>query len=348
MMAHFQLSQFHLLYFLMAALLEHKVAMRRPCEKLHELNISCVQHNNMSISCLTTTYPLESLMVKLRKNNPVKDILIYPDISPASEHQRWSVRKHAGNVTLGLKDVRLSDEGLYECQVYKDQDCLDATRFILTVKECKTLDPVSATSGSAVLLPCSEHPQQNTADQVTWKVIEGHRLTDITQYRFSFKTSNSTEQHKLLKPLFERARRLENGSLLIRDSVKADEQWYQCTVNDTTCYEVKLLIKVVSDHSTPATSTIGQTQSYVHTNADMKTDPTAVLMATITSLFVLILLIICVSLYFKKRRRKINNQTFDDPVYSVVNKRTNNDHIWCEQAAVYSCIPDHVYASPVL
>uniref|UniRef100_UPI00403C9B0B wu:fb59e12 isoform 3 precursor n=1 Tax=Danio rerio TaxID=7955 RepID=UPI00403C9B0B len=346
MMAHFQLSQFHLLYFLMAALLEHKVAMRRPCEKLHELNISCVQHNNMSISCLTTTYPLESLMVKLRKNNPVKDILIYPDISPASEHQRWSVRKHAGNVTLGLKDVRLSDEGLYECQVYKDQDCLDATRFILTVKECKTLDPVSAVSGSAVLLPCSEHPQRNTADQVTWKVIEGHESTDITQYRSSSKTSSSTE--KLSKPLYERAKQLENGSLLIRDAVKADEQWYQCRVNEKTCCKVKLLIKVVSDHSTPATSTIGQTQSYVHTNADMKTDPTAVLMATITSLFVLILLIICVSLYFKKRRRKINNQTFDDPVYSVVNKRTNNDHIWCEQAAVYSCIPDHVYASPVL
>nr|XP_021322585.1 uncharacterized protein LOC101884583 [Danio rerio]XP_021328667.1 uncharacterized protein LOC101884583 [Danio rerio] len=271
----------------------------------HELNISCVQHINMSISCLTTTHPLESLTVKLRKNNPVKDILIYPDISPASEHQRWSVRKHAGNVTLDLKDVRLSDEGLYECQVYKDQDCLNATRFIVTVKECKTLEPVSATLGSAVLLPCFEHPQQNTADQVIWKVIEGHRSTDITQYRSSAKTSSSTEQHKLSKPLFERAKRLENGSLVIRDSVKADEQWYQCRVNEKTCYEVKLLIKVVSDPSTPAPAT----QSYVHTHADIKPDLTAVLMATITSLFVLILLIICVSLYFKKRRRKINNQS---------------------------------------
>ncbi|XP_073781610.1 uncharacterized protein isoform X2 [Danio rerio] len=298
MMAHFQLSQFHLLYFLMAALLEHKVAMRRPCEKLHELNISCVQHNNMSISCLTTTYPLESLMVKLRKNNPVKDILIYPDISPASEHQRWSVRKHAGNVTLGLKDVRLSDEGLYECQVYKDQDCLDATRFILTVK----------VSGSAVLLPCSEHPQRNTADQVTWKVIEGHESTDITQYRSSSKTSSSTE--KLSKPLYERAKQLENGSLLIRDAVKADEQWYQCRVNEKTCCKVKLLIKETTLHSlttfstaqldpsTPSESPVGLLKGNSAALVSMITNLTVVVMATIT----------CVILYFKTRSNKINSQ----------------------------------------
>ncbi|KAL0172196.1 hypothetical protein M9458_032507, partial [Cirrhinus mrigala] len=85
----------------------------------------------MSISCLTTTRPLQSLTVKLRRTSQDKDILMYPDISPASEHQRWSVRKDAGNVTLGLKDIRLSDDGLYYCQVYKDQDCLHETRFNL-------------------------------------------------------------------------------------------------------------------------------------------------------------------------------------------------------------------------
>ncbi|XP_056331662.1 uncharacterized protein LOC130243507 [Danio aesculapii] len=386
MMAHFQLSHFHLPFLLMAALLEYKVATERSCEQLHQLNISHVLHDSMSISCLTTTHPLESLTVKLHKNNPVKEVLISSDISSASEHERWSVRKHAGNVQLDLKDIQLTDEGLYDCEVYKHQVCLNATRFALTVKgennisetikssqvvlfnlvplvsECKRLEPVSATLGSSVLLPCSEHPQQYTTDQVTWKVIEGHQLIDITQYRSSSKTSSSAE--KLLKPLFERARQLENGSLLLRHSVTADELWYHCRVNEKTCYEVKLLIKVVSDPSTPATSTIGQTQSHEHTHADVKTDPTVVLMATITSLFVLISLIICVSLYFKKRRTKINNQmdlnyrlsmyyseipgAFDAPVYSVVNRRTNNDHTWCEQEAAYSCIPDHTYNSPVL
>ncbi|KAL0172207.1 hypothetical protein M9458_032518 [Cirrhinus mrigala] len=153
----------------------------------------------MSISCLTTTHPLQSLTVKLRRNNQDKDILMYPDISPASEHQRWSVRKDVENVTLDLKNIRLSDDGLYDCQVYKDQDCLHATRFNLTIIKCKTLDSVHQTPGSSVLLPCSEHPLQNRTEQVTWKVIIGHQPTEISQYRLPNNPSNSTK--KLLKPL---------------------------------------------------------------------------------------------------------------------------------------------------
>ncbi len=107
---------------------------QRHCKQIHQLNINYVQGDSMSISCLTTTHSLESLTVKLHKKNQDKDILMYPDISPASEHQRWSVRKDAGNVTLDLKDIRLSDDGFYDCQVYKDQDCLHATNFNLKVR----------------------------------------------------------------------------------------------------------------------------------------------------------------------------------------------------------------------
>ncbi len=111
------------------------------------------------------------------------------------------------------------------------------------VSECKTLDSVHPTPGPSVLLPCSEHPLQNRAEQVTWKIIIGHKPTDITRYQPPNKPSNSTD--KLLKPLYERARQLVNGSLLIRDAVYIDESWYQCRVNDKTCYEVKLLMKGV-------------------------------------------------------------------------------------------------------
>ncbi len=110
------------------------VVTQRRCKQVHQLKINCVQGESMTISCLTSTHSLESLTVKLHKKNQDKDILIYPDISPASEHQRWSVRKDAANVTLDLKDIRLSDDGFYDCQVYKDQDCLHATQFNLKVK----------------------------------------------------------------------------------------------------------------------------------------------------------------------------------------------------------------------
>jgi len=87
----------------------------------------------MSISCLTTTHPLESLTVKLSRTNPLQHILKYSNNSTALEHQRWSVRNDAGNVTLDLKDISLSDDGIYDCQVYNDWDC-KATQFILRVK----------------------------------------------------------------------------------------------------------------------------------------------------------------------------------------------------------------------
>jgi len=105
------------------------------------------------------------------------------------------------------------------------------------------LKPVHATLNSSALLPCSEHPLQNTTDKVTWKVVTGHHSTDITRYHPPNKPSNSTE--KLPKPLYERARQLANGSLLIRNAVHIDELWYQCRVNEKTCYEMRLMIKGV-------------------------------------------------------------------------------------------------------
>ncbi|XP_073781601.1 uncharacterized protein isoform X2 [Danio rerio] len=319
MMGSVQLSYFRLLNLFIAALLE--CGAQRPCEQPHQLNISRVQRDSMSISCLTTTHLLETLTVKLRKNNPVKDILI----SPASEHQKWSVSKHAGNIRLNLKDIQQTDEGLYDCEVYKDQDCLNATRFTLTVKDCTKMKSVTAVSGSAVLLPCSEHPQRNTTDKVTWKVIEGHRSTDITQYRSSSTTSNSTE--KLSNPLFERAKQLENGSLVIRDSVKADDLWYRCRVNDTTCYEVKLVIKVpglVTAKSTTLFTTVTPKIPAGHSRGNTDTTAnnlTAVVMSTVVSLLTIISLIICVIVYFKKRKHINNSHKLNRPLsvyYSYV------------------------------
>ncbi|XP_016376084.1 uncharacterized protein LOC107714669 [Sinocyclocheilus rhinocerous] len=358
MMRSFKLSHFQLLYLLIACLSECKVVTQRRCKQVHQLNINCVQGDSMSIYCLTTTHLLESLTVKLHKKNQDKDILIYPDISPASEHQRWSVRKEDGNVTLHLKDIRLSDDGFYDCQVYKDQDCLHSTRFNLRVKECKTLDSVHPTPGSSVLLSCSEHPLQNRTEQVTWKVITGHQSTDISQYRSPNKPSSSTE--KLLKPLYERARKLANGSLLIREAVHTDELWYQCRVNEKTCYEVKLLLKETSDWATVSPSN----RTFKHTSETAITNSTVVMMTTVVSLCVLISLTICVILYFKKRRRKIDSQidlncqssvyyseisgVLDVPLHSLVQHNTNHDHLWCEQTEAPACNPDNIYDNRIL
>ncbi|XP_026120157.1 uncharacterized protein LOC113099377 [Carassius auratus] len=318
MMKSFQLSYFQLLYLLTAALL-CKGETERPCKQVHQLNISHLLGDSMSISCQTTTHPLDSLTVKLRSMNQDKVILMSLDISPASEHQRWSVRNDTGNVTLDLKDFRSSDSGLYDCQVYKNQDCLQTTRFNLSIIKCKPLNPVHARLNSSVLLPCSEHPLQNRTAPVTWKVVNGHELTDITQYRAPFKPSSSTE--KPPDPLYMRAKQLNNGSLLINNAVQTDELWYRCRVNEKTCYEMKLVMKDKTFYSTISTTlsstvithapttaadkTAGQTTTK---NNESETYLTVVAMTTVVSLCVLISLTICVILYFPKQSHKTNSQ----------------------------------------
>ncbi|XP_051721093.1 uncharacterized protein LOC127497042 isoform X2 [Ctenopharyngodon idella] len=323
----------------------------------------------MSFSCLTTTHELESLTVKLRRTNPVKDILICSDTSLASEHQRWSVRNVAGNVTVYLKDISLSDDGLYDCQVYNGLDCLKVTQFNLSVIKCKILNSVHATANSSVLLPCSEHSLQNIP---TWKIITGHQSTEITQYRPPHKPLNSTE--RVVKPLYERVRIQGNGSLLIRDAVNTDGSWYRCKVNETTCYEVKLVMKDYgTSHSTKKMDTFSTTCHTCHTadipvvQTESKTDLSAavttnltVVMTTIVSLCVLISLIICV-IHFKKRRSKINRQStlncqfsvyyshiaegLDVPVYSLVEQSTGTMTTFgAEQTEEASaCKPDDIY-----
>ncbi|XP_067305531.1 butyrophilin-like protein 2 [Pseudorasbora parva] len=239
MMRSFQPSYLHLLYMLIS--LEYKAHTERACKQDHQLNINYVQGDDMSISCLTTTHPLETQTVKLRRTDPDTDILMYSDTSPTSEHQRWSVRNDAGHVTLDLKDIRLSDDGLYDCQVYNGSDCLKATQFNLKVIKCKSLDSVHATPNTSVLLPCPKHPLQNRTDQVTWKIVIGHQSIEISKYYTPHKSPN--------KPLYERGRILANGSLLIRDAVIADGSWYQCRVSETACYEVKLVMKAHTERA---------------------------------------------------------------------------------------------------
>ncbi|KAG1947697.1 hypothetical protein F2P79_012582 [Pimephales promelas] len=248
-------------------------------------------------------------------------------------------------------------QGHYECEVYKDWDCLKATIFNLGVKECKTLDSVHATPDSSVLLPCSEHPLQFRTDQVTWKIFHGHQQTEIAQYRPPHKPSNSIERSP--RPLYERAKTLGNGSLLIRVAVNTDGSWYQCRVSEKTCYEVKLVMKEIgdleigeekfystatletlstillaTDVSTSADSPVVQTEG----NIDATTNLIAVVMTAIVSLCVLTSLILCVILYFRKQRRNINSQIelncwssvsyseipggFDAPFYSFVEFNT--------------------------
>nr|XP_055066876.1 uncharacterized protein LOC129448482 [Misgurnus anguillicaudatus] len=217
-----------LLNILLFTLLELKAETQTPCKNFNAGSINSAQGDNVSISCHTTTLHSNTFSVKLRRTNPDEVILQYPN--PASQLHRWSVRTDAGHVILDLQNITLLDSGQYECVVNRSLGCT-TTKLSLRVKECKVLDPVWTTEKSAVTLPCSEHLN------VVWEVIHGDQSTDVNEY--SCKPSDS--RNGAPKPLCERVR--INGSLIIRDVVNTDAQWYRCRVNKMHCYDVKLHVK---------------------------------------------------------------------------------------------------------
>ncbi|XP_051576553.1 uncharacterized protein LOC127453855 [Myxocyprinus asiaticus] len=325
-MGFFHPSYLQLLNLLFAALL--KAQAQRSCKE-DLLYFSQVQGDKVSISCLTTTHQIESLRVKLLQTNLNKDILRYPNSSSPAEHQKWSVKMDAGKVILDLKDIHLSDEGHYVCEVYKDWDCLTVTKINLRVKECKVLNLMRVRSNSSVRLPCYEHLQQPRAEQVTWEVIHDVQSTDVIQYLC--KQSNIIERAP--RHLCERVR-IENGSLVINPVVKTDDRWYRCRVNEQTCYEVKLEVKdyetfssttildilsktsLTTDVPASAVSTLTQSEGNSSKSAAMTTNMIVVIVSLV-SVCVLISLMGCVALYIKKRRRKNTSQTEFNCRYSV-------------------------------
>jgi len=66
---------------------------------------------------------------------------------------------------------------------------------------------------------------------------------------------------------------------------------------------------VITDVSTSADSPVVQTEGNIDASAEMTTNLIAVVMTAVVSLCVLISLIICVILYFRKQRRNINSQS---------------------------------------
>ncbi|XP_065116831.1 uncharacterized protein [Paramisgurnus dabryanus] len=287
-----QHSYLQLLNILLLTLLELKAVTQTPCKNVNAGSINSAQGDNVSIYCNTTTLHSNTFNVKLRRTNPDEIVLQYPNA--ASQLHRWSVRTDAGHVRLDLQNITLSDSGRYECEVHSGLECT-TTKLSLRVKECKVMDPIWTTEKSTVTLPCSEHLN------VEWEVIHGDQSTDVNEY--SCKHSDSIDSAP--KPLCER-QITKNGSLIIRDVVNTDAQWYRCRVNKMCCYDVRL--HVTGHKTSDSTTAVQVTVSTVSLAVQSEGKGSSTAAISIVSLCVIITLIVFGILYLKKRKSKTSRQ----------------------------------------
>ncbi|XP_073728185.1 uncharacterized protein [Misgurnus anguillicaudatus] len=306
MMEVLQQSYLQLLNILLFTLLELKAETQTTCKNFNAGSINSAQGDNVSISCHTTTLHSNTFSVKLRRTNPDEVVLQYPN--PASQLHRWSVRTDAGHVILDLQNITLLDSDQYQCEVHRGLECT-TTKLSLKVKECKVLDPIWTTEKSTVMLPCTEHLN------VAWEVIHGDQSTGVTRYR----CKHSDSRNGAPKPLCERVR-MKNGSLIIRDVVNTDAQWFRCRVNKMHCYDVKLHVKdpETSDLTTARETFSTAVQVTVLTNASASTvsvtrhsegDWISTAPVSVGSLCVIITLIMFGILYLKKTTSETSSKS---------------------------------------
>ncbi|XDV11328.1 hypothetical protein PO909_000296, partial [Leuciscus waleckii] len=158
---------------------------------------------------------------------------------PEKQHKDFHRRAHFsnkkikdGNFSLRLKKLRAEDEGVYRCEVYRDEECVFSTNTELKLRF--TVEPCLHTPvplGSSVVLPCYEQRPSRMEDlKVEWRKKD---LEDpVHLYEDGESRSEKQQQdYQDRAHFFTEEIKHRNFSLCLDDLRAEDEGEYTCTVH---------------------------------------------------------------------------------------------------------------------
>ncbi|MCI4391388.1 hypothetical protein PGIGA_G00133600 [Pangasianodon gigas] len=247
------------------------------------------------------------------------------------------LQKRTGS--LIISPVEITDAVWYRCTVqnrtrsYCSQVKIavkDEPQLQTLIKECKSTDPSEAVLNSTFRLQCPvarPHPHLG-ASQLIWGTVEADVPVPITRCP-SHCTSSGAQ-----KPLCERAKTMEDGSLGISPVESTDSQWFWCAlaVNSTSCYKFKLTVK---DNATPNRTVKAeggshatqspQEQTNGSNDAVLSSNATVIMITSATSIFLFVAMLVGVYICFRKQKKKRTNKVELENPYEVFEEIVHND-----------------------
>ncbi|XP_047454903.1 uncharacterized protein LOC125016449 [Mugil cephalus] len=212
-----------------------------------------------------------------------RDIFVWP--KKAQDGPQLNERVDGnGQGQLFLREIQMSDDGLYKCEVWEGWDVLLVKEVSLKVKACKVLQTVKAVPGTDVKLSLPVNITSR-AFNISWGMVKGDKAVPIESERIE----------------------INGTSLAIRSVVDGDGGWYRCScvIRQTQrCFDINVLVQGFTTATTVpvsprTTHQVGGTE-FTHRKEESSESLTTI----ITSVSVGILLICSlVGSYIYHRRR---------------------------------------------
>ncbi|XP_060756095.1 uncharacterized protein LOC132867295 [Neoarius graeffei] len=240
-----------------------------------------------------------------------------------------------GTGSLIISPVEMTDAVWYRCYVesrtssYCSQVKIvvkDEPQLQTPIKECKRISPFEAVLNSTVMLVCPVARSNLGAPQLIWGTLEADVTVPITRCP-SHCTSSGAQ-----KPLCERAKTMENGSLIISPVESTDSQWFWCAlaVKSTSCYTFKLTVKdkvsphliITADGDSHPTQD-PQEQTNGSNGTDLSSNATVSMITSATFVFLFVAMLVGVYIYFRKKK-SMHEVVLENP-YEVVDVCVDDD-----------------------
>ncbi|XP_058626027.1 butyrophilin-like protein 2 [Onychostoma macrolepis] len=218
---------------------------------------------SVDLACQVDKSLLEnSLKVEWRRADSENLVHLYQDGKSRAEEQHQDYHKRAhfskkkikdGNFSLRLKKLRAGDEGVYTCQVYREQDCVCSVNTELKLGFIvKPSHHTSVPLGSSVVLPCyNDKPSRMESLKVEWSKKGLNYLVHLYEDGES-QADKQQQDYQHRAHFFTEHLKDGNFSLRLDDLRAEDEGRYTCTVHSgllrnrrQTSTKINLVLKLL-------------------------------------------------------------------------------------------------------